>query len=129
MSDKNISYSALYFILVISSYVPKALELNRISSMSLPERSSHTQAPSHKHPVTKISTDTPCITPCPPCSAAPRHFPATLYPAFNIASRDSLLHILYSPPFHPFNVVQVGTREKHALPYSHFFFLLVRESF
>lgn len=121
MSGKNISYSALYFILVISSYVPKALELNRISSMSLPERSSHT-GPSHKHPITNISTDTPVSPHALPTALLPSHFPATLYPAFNIASRDSLLHILYSPPFHPFNVVQVLEKNVPSLiPISSFY--------
>ena len=137
MTGKNISYSALYFQVVISSYIPKALELNRISSVSLQERQSlYTGSLSHKHPIQtsprylSIQAHS-CFTPMLTQGASPALLPTTFQaPTLLLSTHPSppSSHPFTPSPFSLFQCCTI-TRKKLALPYLHFFLLIMQEPF
>lgn len=105
MKGKNISYSALYFQLVLSSYIPKALELKR-SVPCQETQSLYTQSLSHKSPITNLSMmhsspGTALLQPIPtlegrsPATWQSRHFPGTHFFCFqhtrHVISPSSIL--------------------------------------
>lgn len=131
MTGKNISYFALYFKLVISSYIPNALELE--SALCHFEKSSLYTGPlHHKHPVANtamlpISADALPLRPTPtrvqPQPSSQPLFRSPRFSGFSTPIMESPFLTSCYPFSLPFFQCWAITRQTPALPYSHFFYL------